>query len=187
MKTLLLTLLAVAPLMAADPPPAPAPAAKPAEHAPAFVGVQLDEVDDALAYHLELKNDLGVLVMAVSPGSPAEAMGLKPFDVIVGADGQPVYTPRAFTALVRGKNAGDTIQLQVRRGARTEELSGKLAARPAEADRPAGPARPRHMPFPGGPGGGPDGQRRGTVTQPDGSTMEWSIEDSPEPPALKAP
>ena len=185
MKTLLLTLLAVAPLVAADPPPVPA--AKPAEHAPAFVGVQLDEVDDALAYHLELKNDLGVLVVAVSPGSPAESMGLKPFDVIVGADGQPVYTPRAFTALIRGKNAGDAIQLQVRRGARTEELDGKLAARPADADRQGPPPHGRRMPFPGGPGGGPEGQKRGTMTQPDGSTMEWSIEDSPEPPALRAP
>lgn len=182
MKTLLLTLLAAAPLVAAD--QTPAPTVKPAEPAPGFVGVQLDEVDDALAYHLELKNDLGVLVMGVSPGSPGESMGLKPFDVIVGADGQPVYTPRAFTALVRGKKAGDAIQLQVRRGARTEELTGTLAARPADADRSMGPAKPRRLPF---PGGGSDGQRRGTVTQPDGSTMEWSIEDSPEPPALRAP
>jgi predicted metalloprotease with PDZ domain len=181
MKRLLLILLAAAPLVAADTKPEPH-----AAPAPAFLGVGLDEVDDALAYHLELKNDLGVMVGSVAPGSPAEAMGLKPYDVIVAADGQPVYTPRAFTGMVRAKAPGDSIEIQVRRGPRTEEVSGKLVARPAEldAERRDQPGHFRHPLIPGAPGqqGNVGGERRGTLRQPDGSTMEWSIEDGPQPP-----
>lgn len=187
MKRLLLTLLAAAPLVAADSKPAPQPvppaAASAPASVPAFLGVGLDEVDDALAYQLDLKNDLGVIVTSVAPGSPAEAMGLKPYDVIVSADGQPIYTPRALSGLVRGKAVGDALQIQVRRGGTTTDLSGKLAARPAELDteRREQPGHFRHPQVPGQPGG-PSGERRGTLHQPDGSTMEWSIEDGPQPP-----
>ena len=189
MKTLLLSLLAAVPLAAADVKPDAKPDTKPEPRAEAkalpFLGVSLDEVDDALAYHLELKNDLGVLVAGLQPGSPAETMGLKAYDVIVGADGQPVYTPRAFTVLVRGKAVGDRILLQVRRGARTEEVSGTVGARPADlGDGHQGPSWPRRL---GPPLMGPNGNRRGTMVQPDGSTMEWSIEDSPNAPSLGAP
>ena len=192
MKRLLLTLLAAAPLVAADSKPAPQPAPpavaasgslSASAAAPAFLGVGLDEVDDALAYQLDLKNDLGVIVTSVAPGSAAEAMGLKQYDVIVAADGQPIYTPRALSGLVRGKAVGDALQIQVRRGATTTDLSGKLAARPAELDteRREQPGHFRHPQVPGQPGA-PSGERRGTLHQPDGSTMEWSIEDGPQPP-----
>jgi len=187
MRHLLLSLLLTTPLLpvvAAD--PAPTPPAKEVR-APGFLGLQIDEVDEALTYHLELKNDLGVLVVAVSPGGAAAAMGLKPYDVIVAAEGEPVYTPRAFSALVRSKSAGQQLQVSVRRGARSEELVGTLAARPPEADHPPGPPSRRPL-IPGFPRNAEsDAPKRGTMTQPDGTTMEWSIEESPEPPNLRAP
>jgi membrane-associated protease RseP (regulator of RpoE activity) len=163
-----------------DANPDPKPSAR-AEHGVGFIGVSIDEVDDAVAYHLDLKNDLGIMVMGVSPGSPAESMGLKQFDVIVAADGQPIYTPRAFSKLVQGKAVGEQIQITVRRGPRSEDLVGKIAARPAElADsRHDGPPWFHHGSSPAGA----NGERRGKLRQPDGSTMEWSIEDSPTPPS----
>ena len=180
----LLLLTPVLPIAAAE--PAPAPPAKEVR-APGFLGLQVEEVDEALTYHLGLKNDLGVLVAAVAPGSAAAAMGFKPYDVIVAAEGEPIYTPRAFSALVRSKSAGQQLQVTVRRGARSEELVGTLAVRPPEADRPPGPPSRRPL-IPGLPRSAEaDGPRRGTMTQPDGSTMEWSIEESPEPPTSRAP
>jgi hypothetical protein len=113
-------------------------------------------------------------------------MGLKRFDVIVSADDAPIYTPRALRDLVTTKHAGEILRLTVRRGATTKDLSGKLAARPAEMPHPE--IHQFHRPLPGqGPILGPNGQRRGTMMQPDGSTMEWSIDESPEPPAGGAP
>jgi len=157
--------------------------------APGYLGIQLDEVDEALTYHLGLTNDLGIVVAGVAVGGSGEAMGLKMYDVVVAANDAPIYTPRALGEIVKAKHAGEVLRLTVRRGATSVELSGKLAARPAEF--PA--ADPRRMPrqFPSQlPGKSPilgaNGQRRGTITQPDGSTMEWSIDESPEPPPAGA-
>lgn len=188
----LLILTATAPLMplavatAADAPHPAKTADTTSATAPGFLGIQLDEVDEALTYHLGLANDLGVLVAGVAVGGAGETMGLKQFDVIVSADDAPIYTPRALGDLVKAKHAGEVLHLTVRRGANTVELSGKLAARPAEMPQPE--MHHFHRPLPGqGPILGPNGQRRGTMTQPDGSTMEWSIDESPEPPAAGAP
>jgi hypothetical protein len=183
------------PLVAADVPAPKTPAATaPPAAGQGFLGIQLDEVDEALSYHLGLANDLGVVVAGISPGGAGEVMGLKQFDVVVAADEAPIYTPRALGDLVKAKHAGDILRLTVRRGAESVVLSGKLAARPAEM--PGSEGRRLHRfgspngPLSGaqpGPITGANGQRRGTMLQPDGSTMEWSIDESPEPPASAPP
>ncbi len=171
------------PLAAADVPAPKTPAATaPPAAGQGFLGVQLDEVDEALAYHLGLANDLGVVVAGISPGGAGEGMGLKQFDVVVAADEAPIYTPRALGDVVKAKRAGDSLRLTVRRGAEAVVLTGKLAARPAEMPGSEGHRLHRFGP-PNGPITGANGQRRGTMLQPDGSTMEWSIDESPEPPA----
>ena len=189
-KLLMIVLAAAAPatmtLTAADAPHPAKTSDATSATAPGFLGIQLDEVDEALTYHLKLANDLGVMVAGVAIGGAGEAMGLKQFDVIVSADDAPIYTPRALGDLVKTKHAGEVLRLSVRRGATTVELSGKLAARPAEM--PPADMHRFHRQLPGqGPIVGPNGQRRGTMTQPDGSTMEWSIDESPEPPAAAVP
>ena len=193
MKNYLLLLMTAAlplagTLTAADVPPLKTPpATAPQTASPGFLGIQLDEVDEALAYHLGLTNDLGVVVAGIAPGGAGEAMGLKQFDVVVAADDAPIYTPRALGELVKAKHAGDALRLTVRRGATSVVLSGKLAARPADMSAAEG-HRFHHPMMPGpGPVTGANGQRRGTMLQPDGSTMEWSIDESPEPPASAPP
>lgn len=188
-------------LFAADPAPITIDPQPPAE-AP-FIGVSLDEVDDALNHHLNLANDLGILVVEVMPDSPADKMGLKTWDVIVAADAQQVYTPRAFQGLIAGKKVGDPIGITIRRGAEEITCNGTVAARPPEAQRPF---RPRGFSSPGTMPGMPDieelqrqmqeqmrnlsrqppgsqplpspnGQRSGKIKQPDGSVLEWSVEE----------
>lgn len=145
-----------------------------------FLGVGLDEVDPALAYQLELKDGLGALVMMVSPGSPAATMGIKPYDVITGADGREIHGPQELSRVVRAKPIGETISIEVRRGATTTTLSGQVAARPPETEAQRGPALRRSM-----PGHSGDLPRRGTMQLPDGSQAEWSIEG--EQPQLGLP
>ena len=91
-----------------------------------YLGIQLAEVDEALAYPLGLAHDLGVLVAEVQPGSPAEAMGLKRYDVIIKAGNADMYTPRALGDLVAGMKVGEAIILVVRRGADETSLSGTI-------------------------------------------------------------
>lgn len=124
MRTLILTLASLS-LMAADLKPGP-------ETTPMqpFLGVQLGEVDEALAYHLGLQHDLGILVRDVVPGSPAAAMGLKPYDVIIRANNADIYTPRALSTLVSSGEKGQAMTIIVRRGSDEVSLLGELSEHP---------------------------------------------------------
>lgn len=55
----------------------------------------------------------GVVVARVDPGSAAEKAGVKPGDVISGADNQPTKTPGAFEHALDARRIGDTMMLQV--------------------------------------------------------------------------
>lgn len=182
---LVLTLAATLPLAAEDRKPAPPTPPEPVASEPAegaevadakvgFLGIGLDEVDDTLAYHLNLENDLGVLITQVAAKSPAQAMGLKRHDVIVAADGKPIYTPRALQNLIRAKKTGETVEITVRRGPASETLSGKVVTR---TERPGESRPPQGRRMGGGPGEAPP--RHGRMPAPDGGTMEWSVEESP--------
>lgn len=72
-------------------PPATTPPAPPAPAVATF-GLYLGPVEPVLAMHLGLAEGAGVLVLRVEPGSQAEAMGVKAFDVIESIGGVPVAT-----------------------------------------------------------------------------------------------
>lgn len=54
-----------------------------------------------------------VLVSEVTPGSPAEAAGLKAGDLITAIDGEPVGDPQTLVKAVGQHQPGDTVQLTV--------------------------------------------------------------------------
>jgi S1-C subfamily serine protease len=54
----------------------------------------------------------GVMVVDVFPGSPAQAAGMEPGDVITQIDGHQILTPRDVRAAITGKRPGDQVQLQ---------------------------------------------------------------------------
>jgi S1-C subfamily serine protease len=182
MRPILASLALVLPLAAAEggkpqDPPKPADAAVPAVK-PGWLGVGIEEVDDALTYQLGLTNDLGVLVTQVVAGSPAEQMGMKAWDIVVAIGEQPVYTPRGLTDLVRARKAGEAVRVSVRRGAEVQVLSGALGeAPPRPAQQTAGPERLLDRLR----GMRREHSRAGKVEGPDGNVMEWSIEGAEEP------
>lgn len=53
---------------------------------------------------------------AVTPGGAADVAGLRPGDLIVAVDGEPVETYEDFVVLVRSQRPGDVISLEVERG-----------------------------------------------------------------------
>lgn len=65
----------------------------------------------------------GSLVAAVLDGSPADAAGLRPGDVITGVDGTPVSLADQVGPIVQGNPVGTTFQLAVRRGDRDRTVS----------------------------------------------------------------
>jgi S1-C subfamily serine protease len=72
----------------------------------------------------------GPIVVGVTPGSPAQAAGVQPGDVISQVDGQPVPTAAQFASAIAGKHAGDQVALGLERGPATYVAHVTLANRP---------------------------------------------------------
>lgn len=77
----------------------------------------------------------GALVTAVAPDVPA-AGELEAGDVVVAADGEPVRTPDDLRRLVRTREPGETVELRVRRGSESLELTVETVPSPDAPRRP---------------------------------------------------
>jgi S1-C subfamily serine protease len=55
----------------------------------------------------------GVIVAAVAPGGPAAKAGIRPGDVIVGADGQPTPSSEALATILAEHKPGDKLELDL--------------------------------------------------------------------------
>jgi S1-C subfamily serine protease len=73
--------------------------------------------------------DAGLLVVAVSSGSPAEAGGILVGDVVVAFDGQPVQSPVDLLELLQGDRVGRTVSVRVVRGETRLDLSVTVGTR----------------------------------------------------------
>ena len=65
-----------------------------------LVGVQVQTVTPALAQGLGLSRGYGVMICDVLPGSPAEAFGLRPRDIITAVDGASISAIPYYAAMM---------------------------------------------------------------------------------------
>ncbi len=107
-----------------------------------YLGAGLRDLDADLKQSLGLPVSSGAVVQDIKAGSPAERMGLRPYDVILSLDGNQVTRGDDVLHGVAGRVPGTAIRIGVLRDGREFEASVKLAARPSErrgdppADRP---------------------------------------------------
>jgi len=94
-----------------------------------YLGVGVREVDAARAQALKLKEERGVEVTSVEPGSPAEMAGLKVGDVVIEFAGENVQGIDQFVRLVREMPAGRKVKLAVWRGGSTANLTATVGTR----------------------------------------------------------
>ena len=73
----------------------------------------------------------GVMVVDVFPGSPAEAAGMEPGDLITQIDGRQILTPRDVREAIAGKHPGDQVQLQFQGSGTSYTAKVPLASPPA--------------------------------------------------------
>ena len=78
----------------------------------------------------------GVLVASVVPGSPAQAAGLRPGDVVTQVQNRPAVVPLDVSSAVDALVPGDTLQLQYKRAGATQTADVKLTARPSGSSYP---------------------------------------------------
>ncbi len=92
----------------------------------ARLGVQIQDVNQALADAFGLAKPMGALVSAVEPGGPADKAGLQSGDVIVAVGDQPIGHSFDLPALVSEQKPGSTLKLDVIRKGDRKTLTATL-------------------------------------------------------------
>jgi serine protease Do len=101
-----------------------------------YIGVTLRDIDPDIQSSLKLARADGALVQDVTPGSPGARVGLKPYDVIIAIDGEPVRTHDRLIRRIADRQPGSAARLEYMRDGRTHSVQVKLAERPRQgADR----------------------------------------------------
>jgi serine protease Do len=99
-----------------------------------FIGVTLTDVTPALKQALGLAVADGAMVQDVTPRSPAERAGLRPYDVIVEVEGRRVASDQELIQDISARQPGTVTRLDILREGRRQTLSVKLAERPARGE-----------------------------------------------------
>ena len=91
-----------------------------------LLGVAMTNVSLEDAEYLGLPRPSGALVSEVTPGSGAEAAGLRPDDVIVAVDGQAVDRSAQLQTRIAQKRPGERVQVRFYRDGRPQEVMVRL-------------------------------------------------------------
>ena len=99
------------------------------------IGLAVQAITPSLAAGLKLPADWGVIVSDVTPGSPAEAAGLKVQDIIASIDGRSVDNLPSLATLLFMRRGGEKMKLGVQRGSEKLSFDVSVFERPHEFDR----------------------------------------------------
>jgi len=94
-----------------------------------FIGLALQSVDLPAAQRPDGR-ERALLVLAITPGSPAETAGLIVGDVLVDFDGQPTESPDALLDLLTGDRVGRTVVARTLRGGALRDVQIGIVERP---------------------------------------------------------
>jgi len=111
-----------------------------------WLGVSIQRVTPEIAESLGMEAEIGALVSAVVPGSPAERSGIKVRDVIVEYAGKPVKRSSDLPLMVARTHVGSRVSITVLRNNTTVPLTAtitelkeeKAVARAPETERDFG-------------------------------------------------
>jgi len=96
----------------------------------AYLGVQLQELNEDLAPYFGVKAGEGALILDVEKDSPANKAGLKGGDVIQEVDGEAVGKPADVSRILAELKIGDKIEVKVIRQKKQETVKVELGERP---------------------------------------------------------
>ncbi|MBU6428181.1 MAG: trypsin-like peptidase domain-containing protein, partial [Cyanobacteria bacterium REEB65] len=95
-----------------------------------WLGTVVARITPELGRYLGVKAGRGIVIVDVTPASPAAKAGLAPGDVVLEADGQALSDPQQLVDRLSHKRAGQTITLLVERGRQRKFLKVQLGAAP---------------------------------------------------------
>lgn len=94
-----------------------------------FMGLELENISRNYAIALGLRSTQGALITNVVKGSPAEAAGLKPGDVIREFDGKEVRSAEETLSRIRGKKSGEEAAVVILRKGKPMEAAVQIIAK----------------------------------------------------------
>lgn len=94
-----------------------------------FLGVVVFPVDERVAKELNLKEERGVVVTAVNPGSPAEKAGVQPYDVIVEYNSKSIDDAKQLINAVGETKVGDSVTAKIIRDGKQQTIKVVIAER----------------------------------------------------------
>jgi serine protease Do len=104
----------------------------------AYLGVAIRELTPPLATQLDVDRSLkGVVVTGVEDDSPGAEAGLKPGDVIVAFQGEPIHTARQLQTKVERSETSHTSDITIVRAGEEQQLKVALRPQPEEFGRVA--------------------------------------------------
>jgi serine protease Do len=110
-----------------------------------WLGVSTGDLDKDFGEGLGISQ--GAMVGSVTKDSPAEKAGVKPLDVIVAVNGQPIRTSNELVEDIASRREGDAVKLEVARGGKRQTLSATLGNRASlNDDSPSGGRRREEAP-----------------------------------------
>ncbi|WP_414624066.1 HhoA/HhoB/HtrA family serine endopeptidase [Calothrix sp. CCY 0018] len=100
-----------------------------------FIGIGMDDLTPDKARQInanpnspiQVPEVTGILIGRVIPDSPAATAGIRIGDVIVAIDGKPISKGEELLNIVENSGVGQNLQLKVRRGNRTQQISLRTA------------------------------------------------------------
>ena len=90
------------------------------------IGVAIRDVGEAQAELYRLDQIAGALVTEVEPGGPADEAGIRPEDVVVSLEGEPIGSSAELTTRLARQVPGDDVTLGVFRNGRRVEVEVEL-------------------------------------------------------------
>jgi serine protease Do len=91
------------------------------------IGVQIQDVNQALANSFGLPKPQGALISGVEPGSPAEKAGLKSGDVVLGVNGKEINQLSELSGAIAATKPGNNARLQIWREGKSRDMDVKVA------------------------------------------------------------
>ncbi len=96
-----------------------------------WIGVEAQEITSELAESFGLPDTEGALIAGVVRGSPADAAGIRPGDVLLSVTGKPVKDPQVMLDLIAALKPEEKTPFRLRRDQNIIELQVKIGKRPA--------------------------------------------------------
>ena len=97
-----------------------------------YMGLSPDDLTTAEREARGLAGDIGILLVSVYDGGPADLAGLKQGDVILAINGEPILSRRQALLIVAGTNPGDEVTIRGWRDGQPFETTVIAGERPPD-------------------------------------------------------